>query len=281
MAGDDGGRARQAFGPGYVRLDQADDPDALLRHLDEVAAAPLVEELKRRTTEALELEPGARAIDVGCGTGVDALSMAEAVRPGGRLVAADVSERAVRAAQRRLAGLAEAEAIVADAQALPFPDASFDALRAERTLLHIGDPERALREFRRVLAPGGRLAILEMGRQLEGDPELLDGAVHQAISARYWADAKRVSDLSLFLPVLLPRAGFSDVRVERLGGRSDDYATADALLRLREGADDAVVAGTATAEQVGAWLEAVRDGMARGRVWLGVAALLFSARAGA
>jgi ubiquinone/menaquinone biosynthesis C-methylase UbiE len=279
MAGEEAGGDLEGFGQGYVRLDDAHDPDALLHHLDAVSSTPLVAEVKRRTTAALELEPGSRAIDIGCGTGVDALAMAEFVRPGGRLVAADLSERAVRVAGRRLAGIAEAEAIVADAQRLPFADASFDALRAERTLLHVADPARALEEFRRVLAPRGRIAILELGRRLEGDPELLRGAAYAAVSARYWSDAKRVSELALFLPVLLPRAGFTDVRVERLGGRTEDFTTADALLRLREGAHDAVAAGTVTAGQGEAWLASVRDGMAAGRLSLAIGATLFTARA--
>jgi ubiquinone/menaquinone biosynthesis C-methylase UbiE len=262
------------FGSGFVRLDDEAEPDAWLEHLDDAAAVPMVRDAKLRLTEALALRPGERVLDLGAGTGVDSVTMARAVSPGGRVVAADVSEAAVAAATRRLATVEGAEAVVADAHALPFPAASFDACRIDRTLLHLADPEQALGELHRVLAPAGRLGIQEFGRRLEGDANVLAGPVHEAVTTGYWGSGSKVAELPLFLPIMLARAGFDDVRIERLASRSTDFQAADTLMRLRAGAEEARVAP----EDAAAWLQHLREAMAAGAVSLVWQGMLFTAR---
>jgi ubiquinone/menaquinone biosynthesis C-methylase UbiE len=262
-----------AFGPGYRSIDDADQPDALLSYLDGAAEVPAIAAAKRRLTEALRAAPGQRVLDVGCGTGVDLPGMAEAVRPGGRVVGIDVSERAVGEAGRRLAGLAEVEVLVADAHALPFADAGFDAIRVDRTMLHVTEPERALGEFRRVLVAGGRLAILETGCRLTGSAAVLEDPVRRAVAERFWSDAQSTAQINLFLPLLLARSGFGDVQVERSSATSADFADADRLMRLQAGAQEAAEAGAIAPADARRWLDAVRAAMASGEValaWEGV-----------
>src|SRR3954469_15772617 len=95
----------------FSSIHTASRPDALLAFLDEYAALELVQEHKRRATDALELAGGRHVLDVGCGTGVDLVSMLERVRPGGRAVGIDVSARAIAEANRRLGGAPDATAI--------------------------------------------------------------------------------------------------------------------------------------------------------------------------
>jgi len=80
----------------------------------------------------------------------------------GRVCGIDKSEQFVAEAQRRAtaAGLA-VELRPGDAQALPYPDHGFDIVRAERVLVYLSDPAKALAEMRRVAKPGGRIAIIE------------------------------------------------------------------------------------------------------------------------
>lgn len=262
-----------AFGPGYRSIDDAARPDALLSYLDGAAEVPAIAAAKRRLTEALLAAPGRRVLDVGCGTGVDLADMAEAVRPGGRVVGIDVSARAVEEARRRLAAVPEVEVLVADAHELPFADAGFDAIRVDRTMLHVTEPERALAEFRRVLVTGGRLAILETGCRLTGTPEILDHPVHHAVAERFWSTAESTAQINLFLPLLLSRCGFAHLEVERSSATSGDFTDADRLMRLRDGAAEAAEAGDIEPADARAWLDEVRAAMRSGQValaWEGV-----------
>jgi SAM-dependent methyltransferase len=110
---------------------------------------------------ALAGAPGRRLVDVGGGTGNYALALRE---EGWEPLVIDRSEAMLaRAAEKGLATLR------GDAQALPLGDASADAVMLVSMLHHVDDPGRALAEARRVLAPGGRLALMAFTREdLEG-----------------------------------------------------------------------------------------------------------------
>jgi SAM-dependent methyltransferase len=106
------------------------------------------------------LRPGMRLLDVGCGPGSITLGLAELVAPG-EVVGVDIEQAQLDDAQVRAAeaGLTNIRFVPGTAYALPFPDASFDAVFASALLQHLGEPVRALREFRRVLRPGGVAGI--------------------------------------------------------------------------------------------------------------------------
>ena len=106
---------------------------------------------------------GRRVLEVGVGLGTDFVQF---VRAGADAVGVDLTEAAVDAVRRRLAqeGL-EAEVLVADAEALPFPDESFDLVYSYGVLHHTPDTERAVAEVRRVLRPGGEARIMLYSRR--------------------------------------------------------------------------------------------------------------------
>jgi SAM-dependent methyltransferase len=106
---------------------------------------------------------GARVLELGAGTGELAALLADDVGPGGSLVATDVAEGMVELVRARLAGVAQAEAAVVDAARIPYPDSSFDAVVFRMGLMLLPEPEPALQEMRRVLRPGGRLAVAVWG----------------------------------------------------------------------------------------------------------------------
>ena len=112
----------------------------------------------------LELPAGSRGLDVGCGVGLYALWLAEAVGPGGRVLGIEPGEERVQAA-RALAGAAlpapRLEFRVGDGTAIDAPDGAFDWLWCGDVLHHIPDTARALKEFTRVLRPGGRVIVKE------------------------------------------------------------------------------------------------------------------------
>lgn len=120
-----------------------------------------------RLVELCALRPGMRVLDAGTGTGFAALAAAPLVGPNGRVVGVDVSPGMLRQADaaRREARLDHVELLEANALDLPMiAEGSFDAVVCACGLLYM-PASRALREWRRLLAPGGRLAfsLIESG----------------------------------------------------------------------------------------------------------------------
>ena len=119
--------------------------------------------------ELLRIQPGEGVLEVGCGAGGALVALARAVGHVGRIVGLDLSPRMIRLAAARLrrAGLADrAKLVVADASAIPFVDASFDAAFMSFALELFDTPEipLVLAECRRVLRQGGRIGVVSLSR---------------------------------------------------------------------------------------------------------------------
>lgn len=105
------------------------------------------------TLDAAGVTQGTRTLDVCTGPG---MLVEVAMQRGAMAVGLDFSSEAVEIARRNVPG---AEFRQGDAQALPFDDASFDAVVCGYGIIHVPDPEKALEEMHRVLRPGGRVAV--------------------------------------------------------------------------------------------------------------------------
>jgi SAM-dependent methyltransferase len=115
--------------------------------------------------DAAGMKPGDTVLDLACGSGQPSATAAERVRPGGRVIATDLSPDMVavtlRKAQRL--GLDNLEAREMDMQALAFPDATFDAATCRFGMMFCPDPVKAAAEIHRVLKPGARFATAVWG----------------------------------------------------------------------------------------------------------------------
>src|SRR6202790_4062288 len=103
--------------------------------------------------------PGMHVLDIATGTGLSAAAALAAVGPTGHVAAADVSPAMAERARERLGHAPNASVSVEDGQALSFADSSFDIVLCNLGLMFFPDPVRGLSEFRRVLRPGGRVAV--------------------------------------------------------------------------------------------------------------------------
>ncbi len=105
------------------------------------------------------LRAGLDLLDVGCGPGTITIDLARLLAPG-RVVGVDRSTEVIASATAAAtAAGVDVEWQAADVYALPFPTASFDVVHAHQVLQHLVDPVRALIEMRRVVRPGGVLAV--------------------------------------------------------------------------------------------------------------------------
>ena len=131
-------------------------------YLDVVAT--LMQPAKLRSYALMRLRPGARVLDLGCGPGTDTIALSEIVGPTGEVHGVDHDAAMVAQANRRAKAAGVAARVFhrrADAGALPWPDAFFDAARSERVFQHLLEPEQAFAEMVRVTRPGGRIVVLD------------------------------------------------------------------------------------------------------------------------
>ena len=127
--------------------------------------AELADRFNAPLLDAAALAPGHRVLDLASGAGEPALSAARRVAPDGRVTATDLVPAMLAGAERRAKsqGLDNIIFNQADMEALPFPDRCFDRVTCRFGLMFVPDPVRALREARRVLVPGGKVALMVWG----------------------------------------------------------------------------------------------------------------------
>lgn len=130
----------------------------------------IFEAMSRRLVEAADVRDGHRVLDVACGTGVVARAAASRVGADGSVVGVDINPGMLATAERASAEVTRAiEFRQADAAGLPFEDDTFDVVLCEEALQFLPDRVGALREMRRVTAPGGRVAVSVL-RSLDHHP---------------------------------------------------------------------------------------------------------------
>ena len=146
----------------FTDLDRASSIQPYVAALEAFDALSELQELKVLARKRTRVGDGTRVLDVGCGFGLESLRLARLVEPGGKVAGIDKSADFIKEAEARAAAAKlSIDFQVGDAEALPFANAAFAVARAERVLVYLPDPRRALEEMRRVTRPGDTVTAIE------------------------------------------------------------------------------------------------------------------------
>ncbi|RTL36485.1 MAG: bifunctional demethylmenaquinone methyltransferase/2-methoxy-6-polyprenyl-1,4-benzoquinol methylase UbiE [Burkholderiales bacterium] len=224
---------------GFQQVDEAEKAGKVRGVFDSVASkydlmndlmsAGLHRAWKAYTVQVANLKPGERALDIAGGTGDLARAFARKVGDTGMVVHTDINEAMLRQGRDRLLdeGLILPTSL-ADAEKLPFKDASFDLVSVAFGLRNMTHKDLALAEMCRVLKPGGRLLVLEFSRIAEPLrkpydwysfnilPKLGSLFAGDADSYRYLAESIRMHPDQSTLKAMMKTAGFGHVDVHNL-----------------------------------------------------------------
>ncbi len=124
----------------------------------------LLNHMKHHSYALMQIQPGHKVLDLGCGPGTDTIHLAPLVGENGQVIGADYDEAMIAEAERRaeLAGVNKwVKHKRVDAMSLPFETDYFDSCRSERLFQHLLDPAQALSEMTRVTKSGGWLVVLD------------------------------------------------------------------------------------------------------------------------
>jgi ubiquinone/menaquinone biosynthesis C-methylase UbiE len=186
-------------------LDQGWRYDLIEWLVDPILFRGQLRALRRRTVDLARLQPGERALDVGCGTGTLALAVARRVGPTGRVVGIDPgAQQIARARAKATRRHAPTEFQIGVIEELPFADQTFDVVVSTLMMHHLPAPLRrqGLAQIARVLKPGGRLVIADFVRKQE----------RKGRAAQFHAGGSSVVELTS----LLADTGFDNITTEAL-----------------------------------------------------------------
>ena len=263
------------FATDFQNVDRADAVQRFASCLKLQLSLEFYRSYKQKTFELMNLYPGASVLEVGCGTGDDAIALAKAVGAGGRVTAVDRSKALLAEA---VAGLGDAGLRVsfeeADGQCLPYGDNSFDAARVDRTLQHIARPQAVIAEMTRVVRPGGRIVAMEPDWEtltVDGDDRLLTRKL-----LNFWCDSFPSGWIGRQLRGFFKASGLADIQVYPVTLAIDRFDLADQILDLVQTARSAGEAGIVGDKEVQGWVEEMRERDESGRFFSSFTAFIVS-----
>ncbi len=209
---------------GYREVD--DDPDVavLIATMDETATWEATRRVRAWERAQLQLVPGQRLLDVGCGLGDAALALGEDLGGDGDVVGIDASAAMIAEARTRAEGATcPTRFEVGDARSLSEPDASFDVARSERTLQWLTDPGRAVGELARVVRPGGLVSLLDTDWSSLRLHVGGDDAITQKVSDALRSERRRPSNVGGRLPEVARAAGLRPIAEAVATQRWDEW----------------------------------------------------------
>lgn len=246
-------------------VDDEGASNPLVAFLDRYERLPDAIARRKRSYELLQLEKGSVVADVGCGAGTAVFEMDALVRPGGSVTGVDISEDLLAAGRARAARREiQVSLLLGNAEALPFADGSLHGYRAERLYQHLRAPEKFLKEAHRVLAPGGRIVLIDQ----DWDGVLVDSNDLTCTRAIARAQSGGIANGAVGRQYyrLLKDAGFTNVQVFADTHVSTSYEEYGFFPELWAQVSEAM--GVLDADKAQAWLADQRNRGASGRFFM-------------
>ena len=249
--------------------------EAESRRTERAYLSPEIVRQRIRTLEVISASTGENIIDVGCGPGLLAQSLATAVGPTGSVTCVDSSPSMIGLAQNRCKNLPNVSFVETDVVMLPVDAAYADAITCMQLLLYVANIKKTLEEFHRVLVPGGRLYIMETDWRSAVVHSSDDKLAEKIVSA--WDAAVPNARLPAQLGPILREAGFESIQMEAIPLLSTDADPQGfAMSALKQCVVDAVDQRRVSATDGEAWLSEISGLGADGRFFFCVNRFLFT-----
>lgn len=228
------------------------------RDIERSYLTPEIIRQRMQTLEALALRSGESVLDAGCGTGLLVEQMAIAVGDRGQITGVDISLDMLDMADQRCQDLDNVRLQQGSVEALDFEAERFDAVSCTQTLLYVKSVETAIDEMRRVLKPGGRIAILETdwrGLVFNNQDETLTRRIFDA-----WDKAVESPKLPVKLGPMLRSRNFNAIKIEAIpiiNSSSTENNFSSSMLKWF--AKNAVKQGAISKQESEQWLQQIQQ----------------------
>lgn len=236
------------FQRGFADVDHADE-QSFIQFLDGSDQLESTVKYRERMLELCPVAGSSVVLDVGCGPGAEAVRLARRADNSGRVHGIDASQAMIQEARKRAKDLhLSLEFGVSDAQSLPFEDSSFDLCRAEKVLLYIENPGKAVDEMARVTRPGGRVVVFDFDfatRFIDSDFAVMTRQIENLLAQ----DARHPA-IGRELPYLMRQAG---LRVDAIEPVTLTTTLAIARRVYANAIAKGISQGSFTASDVEAW----------------------------
>tara|TARA_B110000091_G_scaffold204501_1_gene239252 strand:- start:485 stop:1267 length:783 start_codon:yes stop_codon:yes gene_type:complete len=219
---------------------------------------PEIVRQRNQTLEALALRAGEQVLDVGCGTGLLVHDMSSTIGLQGRIVGVDFSNDMLELAKKRCSEMTNVQLQQGSITQLDFADNSFDAASCIQTLLYVDEIEVALSELRRVMKPGGRVAIIETdwrGVVLNSPDEVMTRKILDA-----WDATVSSPNLPVKLIPLLKKLNFSAIKTSAIPILNTSYSEVNfSSGMLAYFSSYAVKNNVISNEEAALWMKQIQD----------------------
>jgi len=234
--------------------------EAESRRTERAYLSPEIVQQRARTLEIINASTGENIVDVGCGPGLLAhsLAIAVAVGPTGSVACVDSSAAMIGLAQNRCKDLPNVSYVEADVAKLTFDAVSADVITCMQLLLYVANIKNTLVEMYRVLVPGGRLYIIETDWRSTVVHSNDDNLTEKIISA--WDAAVPNARLPAQLGPMLREAGFESIQTEAIPLLSTDAGSHGfAMSALKQCVVEAIAQERVSIENGKTWLSEFSD----------------------
>lgn len=241
---------------GFQQVDHSEDQEKLVRCLSDIRNHPFFRSVKEESFDLLQISPGGIILEIGCGPLDDVHILAGRCSPGGLVIGSDISSSLVTLA-KKAATIPNLSYIRMDGQNSGVRDGVCDAVREDRVLQHVQNPQQVIHEMYRVLKPGGSCVLFEP----DWENFIIDGADETVTRTilNFWSDQFACGHIGRKLRRLCLNAGFSDVQVNPRTMIMHTLQEAEAIFTVSENAMRAASAGCVTEQAADEYITHLTD----------------------